>query len=209
VAPESARVLVVSRDPLARAGIVALLSDQTALRVSGQAGDDEDVAAAVEATGPDAIIWDVGWQAELDAFVDRGAESVPVLALVRSEQDAAVALGAGARGILLRGGAGGPPVEAAVQALIQGLLVLDPAFLTALPARADREPESPIEPLTPREQEVLQRLAEGLSNRMIAQRLEISEHTVKFHVNAILGKLSAQSRTEAVAHAARLGLITF
>ena len=87
--------------------------------------------------------------------------------------------------------------------------MLDPALLTVLPARADREPESPIEPLTPREHEVLQRLAEGLSNRMIAQRLEISEHTVKFHVNAILGKLSAQSRTEAVAHAARLGLITF
>lgn len=188
---------------------MALLGEQTTLRVSGQAGDNEDVAAAVEATRPDAIVWDVGWQAEIDAFADHGAEGVPVLALVRTEQDAAIVLGAGARGILLRGGAGGPHVEAAVQALIQGLLVLDPAFLTALPARADREPESPIEPLTPREQEVLQRLAEGLSNRMIAQRLEISEHTVKFHVNAILGKLSAQSRTEAVAHAARLGLITF
>ena len=64
-----------------------------------------------------------------------------------------------------------------------------------------------IEPLTPREIEVLHLLAEGMTNRAIAQRLEISEHTVKFHVNAILGKLGAQSRTDAVVRATRLGVI--
>ncbi len=68
-------------------------------------------------------------------------------------------------------------------------------------------PDAPAEALTPREREVLQLLAEGLANRAIAQRLAISEHTVKFHVNAILGKLNAQSRTEAVVRAARLGLL--
>ena len=61
--------------------------------------------------------------------------------------------------------------------------------------------------LTPRELEVLRLVAEGLSNKSVANHLSISEHTVKFHVNSIMGKLSAQSRTEAVARATRLGLL--
>ena len=61
--------------------------------------------------------------------------------------------------------------------------------------------------MTRRELEVLQLVAEGLPNKSIADRLDISEHTVKFHVNAIMGKLGAQSRTEAVTRATRMGLI--
>ena len=64
-----------------------------------------------------------------------------------------------------------------------------------------------LEPLTPRELEVLHLLAEGLPNKTIARRLAISDHTVKFHVNALLGKLQAQSRTEAVVRASRAGLV--
>jgi len=70
-----------------------------------------------------------------------------------------------------------------------------------------REPPSLIEPLTPREQEVLVLLADGLRNRELATRLGISEHTVKFHLAAIFGKLGASSRTEVVRKALRLGLI--
>jgi DNA-binding CsgD family transcriptional regulator len=66
-----------------------------------------------------------------------------------------------------------------------------------------------VEPLTPREREVLDLLVQGLTNRLIGERLGISEHTAKFHVNAILGKLGVESRTEAVAEAARRGLVTF
>jgi DNA-binding NarL/FixJ family response regulator len=62
--------------------------------------------------------------------------------------------------------------------------------------------------LSPRETEVLSLIAEGLANKAVAGRLDISEHTVKFHVNAILGKLGAQSRTEAVTRATRMGLIS-
>ncbi|MDQ7857760.1 MAG: LuxR C-terminal-related transcriptional regulator, partial [Armatimonadota bacterium] len=72
---------------------------------------------------------------------------------------------------------------------------------------ARREPDPLVEDLTQREHQVLQLLAEGLANREIARRLSISEHTVNFHVDAILGKLGAHSRTEAVARAARLGLL--
>jgi DNA-binding NarL/FixJ family response regulator len=81
--------------------------------------------------------------------------------------------------------------------------VFDPAFaLRVAPARA-----SLVEDLTPRETQVLQLIAEGKSNKTIARELDISEHTVKFHVNAILGKLNAASRTEAVVLATRLGLV--
>ncbi len=65
-----------------------------------------------------------------------------------------------------------------------------------------------VEPLTPREQEVLQLLAEGLSNAAIALRLSISEHTVKFHVSAVCAKLGASNRTDAVRRGVRQGLIT-
>jgi len=74
-------------------------------------------------------------------------------------------------------------------------------------AARERVSTPPGESLTSRELEVLQYLAEGLPNKAIALKLGISEHTIKFHVNAILGKLGAQSRTEAVVRASRLGLI--
>ena len=90
------------------------------------------------------------------------------------------------------------------QAALHGLLVFDDALLPAPAPSADVEL---VEPLSGRELDVLRHLAEGLSNKEIARALDISEHTVKFHVNAILGKLSAQSRTEAVVRATRAGLI--
>jgi two-component system, NarL family, nitrate/nitrite response regulator NarL len=74
-------------------------------------------------------------------------------------------------------------------------------------ARRTAPPPVLLDPLTPRELEVLRLLSEGLSNKLIAARLGVSEHTAKFHLNAILGKLGAQSRTEAIVQAARLGLV--
>ncbi len=89
-------------------------------------------------------------------------------------------------------------------------MVLDDSFAAAL-LRGVRDtppavPDLP-ESLTPRESEVLQLLSQGLANKAIAQRLGISDHTVKFHVNAILGKLAVQSRGEAIVQAVRLGLV--
>ena len=85
--------------------------------------------------------------------------------------------------------------------------MLDPGLAAAVKTIVDNPPLPPAEPLTARELQVLRLLAEGLANKAIAQRLAISEHTVKFHVNAIMGKLGADSRTEAVVRASRLGLI--
>jgi DNA-binding NarL/FixJ family response regulator len=96
---------------------------------------------------------------------------------------------------------------AALNSAAQGLVTLDPVFIDALLPPAQPAPTPPVETLTPRELEVLQHLAEGLPNKAIARRLDISEHTVKFHVNAIMSKLGVQSRTEAVVRATQLGLI--
>ncbi|MBL8954334.1 MAG: response regulator transcription factor [Myxococcaceae bacterium] len=137
----------------------------------------------------------------------------PVLALTASD-DTLPAIAAGASGALHRDS----PAElvlAAASALHQGLAVFDRSFVerlvptspqrhTAAPAEA---PQQDRDELTPREQEVLALLAEGLSNKEIASRLDISDHTAKFHVNSILQKMGAQKRVEAVVRAARLGII--
>src|SRR5207249_1167480 len=103
--------------------------------------------------------------------------------------------------------ADGPQLAAALQAVAAGLTAFDAEVGAAvLRRRASAEP--PGEALTPREGEVLQLLSLGLSNKAIAARLGISDHTAKFHVNAILAKLGAGSRAEAIVRAARLGLVS-
>lgn len=99
-------------------------------------------------------------------------------------------------------------IAAAVTAMMQGLIVTTPHFVDTILPTAANTPETAVPDLTPRETEVLALLAEGHTNKAIAQKLYISDHTVKFHVNAIMGKLNAQSRTDAVVRATRLGLLT-
>jgi DNA-binding NarL/FixJ family response regulator len=103
---------------------------------------------------------------------------------------------------------------AALQAVASGLLVLHPTQISAqvnsgFPSVTEpsRALDELAEPLTPRESEVLQMLASGLANKEIAAKLAISEHTVKFHVASILGKLGAATRTEAVSLGIRRGLV--
>lgn len=135
----------------------------------------------------------------------------PVLALTATD-DVLPAIGAGASGALHKDS---PPelVLAAASALHQGLAVFDRSFVEKLVPTAPQSQASSEsgpnerEELTPRESEVLGLLAEGLSNKEIASRLDISDHTAKFHVNSILQKMGAQKRVEAVVRAARLGII--
>ena len=96
-----------------------------------------------------------------------------------------------------------------MRAVAAGMLVVDPQLAAAaLPLGLPTTARATTAPLTEREQEVLSLVAVGLPNKGIALELGISEHTVKFHVGSILGKLDAASRTEAVMAAARRGLLT-
>ena len=200
------RVIVVAADPLARRGLAALLGREPGLTVSAQLAGEEDGLDRLRHEG-DAVLWDLGAGPRPPlAGVEQAARSaVAVLVLVHDEDDAAPALAAGARAVLLRD-ATRERLLSALHAVHDGLIVLDPG-LAALALRPPQSSAGLVEPLTPRETEVLQLLAQGLTNKTIADRLGISEHTAKFHVNAILGKLGAQSRTEAIVQAARLGLV--
>jgi DNA-binding NarL/FixJ family response regulator len=202
------RLLIVANDSLARAGLTALLANQANILVVGQASSDDDLMAALAIYRPDILLCDLGWKPEelLGQLDSLDLAEIPLVALLPDITYVSPAWTGGARGLLPRSAAG-DKLAAALLAVAQGLVAIDPAFTGALLPHSQAAAPLPAEPLTPREQEVLQLLAEGLPNKSIARRLDISDHTVKFHVNAIMGKLNAQSRTEAVVRATQLGLI--
>jgi DNA-binding NarL/FixJ family response regulator len=204
------RVLIVADDPLVRAGLAALLDDQPECTVAGQLASAGDLATASVLYHPDAILWDLGWDPALDPLPLRASEleelQLRVVVLLPDDNLVSRAWAVGARGLLYRD-ADAETLIAALQAVAQGLAVVDPALAASILPTSDEPAARLVEELTARETEVLQLLAEGMSNKAIALSLEISEHTVKFHVNSILGKLGAQSRTDAVVRATRLGLI--
>ena len=202
------RILVVADDSLVRAGLAALLDREPGCNVVGQVAGGADPSDIRAVYGPDVAVWDLGWDpsAALENLAELREAGLPVVALLPDKTYLGDAWSSGARGLLPRDSEP-QALVAALTAVAQGLVVLDPSLSDGVPPPIDRAAPPLIADLTPREQEVLQLLAEGLPNKSIAQRLAISEHTVKFHVNAILGKLQAQSRTEAVTRATRLGLV--
>jgi DNA-binding NarL/FixJ family response regulator len=158
----------------------------------------EALASAADAPNADVLVWDE------PENVDRRSGTA-VLALVSDAPEARRALRAGARGALSRSAPPGAIAPAAL-AVAAGHWVVDERFAPEILQLGD--PPAPAVALSPREQEVLELLSEGLSNGEIAARLGISRHTAKFHVNAILDKLGATTRTEAVVLAARGGILT-
>ena len=200
------RLIVLATDPLARAGLAALLANLPDCRVvlQGSATLLAD-AADGELDPADVVVWDIGWDAPPERD-DRLGHRLPVLALAPDDDAAAAAWALGARGVIGRA-ADEEQLLAAVRATAAGLHVFAPALAGALRAESAETPAAAVD-LTPRESQVLALLAEGLTNKAIALRLTISDHTVKFHVNAILSKLNAQSRTDAVVRATRQGLIS-
>lgn len=202
------RVLICATDLLARVGLAALLAEQPGLLVVGQLAPTDDLGKGLAIFQPDLLLWDMGWstQATLEALSALTEEGPPVLALLDDEAAVADVWGAGARGMLPRN-APGAVLAAALHALAHDLVVLHPTLVAGAPLPTNPASASLLEPLTTRELDVLHWLAQGLSNKLIARQLSISEHTVKFHLNAILGKLGAQSRTDAVVRATRAGLI--
>jgi len=187
------RIVVAGRDPLARVGLATILRDF------------EDILV-VDCDGDVALV---------DAGATVGKCEVPSLLLVTDLAQANEALAAGARGVISRDSTP-RQIHAALRAIAEGLRVIDGEArfdADARPSPGLRQSsaeggESLLEPLTARELEVLNLLSAGRTNKEIASRLGITEHTIKFHVNAILGKLGAETRTEAVVHAARLGIVT-
>ena len=208
------RVFIVAASPLARAGLENLLAARE-VEVVGSNATLETLAEQLSDAAPDVVLVGLSGEAfapAMESLLASGlASDVNVMVLADGMTAAAStdALRAGIRAAL-PADISREQLVAAVQAVASGLMVLHPSHAsTGLPpgSTPSRALDEFAESLTHRELEVLQMLAAGLSNKEIASRLNISEHTAKFHVASILGKLGAGSRTEAVSLGIRRGLV--
>ena len=212
-------IFIVAASPLARSGLENLLVAGQ-VEIAGSAGHLDELESRLADLSVDAILVDATGE-PFEHFLDSLATSTvasdfSVVVLVEPAllTSSTAALREGVRAVLPND-VSPEQLVAALQAAASGLLVLHPAQAAAQvtsngfgssPSRS-RELDELAEPLTPRESEVLQMLASGLGNKEIAAKLVISEHTVKFHVASILGKLGAATRTEAVSIGIRRGLV--
>jgi DNA-binding NarL/FixJ family response regulator len=199
------RVLVGARPGLARAGMERLIRSIASLEFAG-AVDVLDVGLG-DLHG-DVLLMD--WREPVEAEI--GDFPIPVVLLSGSGEAGVVsaALRAGVRGVI-SWDATSEEIEGAIYAVNAGLAVIPAGWMVELlpeeGAGVEEPGEALLDPLSERELEVMDLLTEGLSNKLIAHRLNISEHTVKTHVASILAKLGASSRTEAVSQAIRRGLV--
>jgi two-component system, NarL family, response regulator YdfI len=208
------RVFIVAGSPRARSSLEDLLKART-VKVAGTAANLESADSLLSVAEADAVVIDATgeYPEELvQAIAESGLASelaVILLADHLPRASSAAALRTGVRAVL-PGDVSRDQLVAALEAAAAGLIVVHPtdveAAISASAPAAGAQAEI-VEPLTRRELEVLQMLAAGLGNRKIAAQLAISEHTVKFHVASILGKLGAESRTAAVSLGIRRGLI--
>lgn len=202
-------LLIASPYPAMRAGLRVLLEDAK-LAVAGEADSLPACLACLEAAPPQLVVYDLALDDEAMSGLWRlrtQFPALPVLALSDAAGGAQVlaALQAGARGCLPKTATAIELAEAA-QSIAAGGSALHPSAAAALLAQLRGEP--PAEALTPREAEVLRQVAAGLTNKAIALKLGLSEHTVKFHLGSAMSKLGAASRAEAVALAMQRGLIS-
>jgi NarL family two-component system response regulator YdfI len=209
------RVLIVASSSISQSGLENLLRASTSLQVVRVVSDFGQLSESVEELQPDVVIAEItGQDRALPEEILKLSEEAPVaIVLLVDDANAERDLDAfrnGVKAVLPRNTSPGG-IVAAVEAVGAGLAVLLPEGLDNLlrESTASHRAVSPplVEALTPREIEVLGMMVEGWGNKEISTRLGISEHTVKFHVASIMGKLNASSRTEAVTSGIRHGLI--
>ena len=212
-------LLIVDDQALVRVGLRKILENEPEMTVVGEAGDGEDAVASARRLRPDIVLMDIRMPVldgiEATRRIVRAQPSTRVLILTTFGLDTYVydALRAGASGFMLKDA---PPEEiaAAVRIVASGEALLAPAVTRAVieefarhPPSAPATPPPAVAELTPREQEVLDLLARGLSNPEICERLVISEATAKTHVAHILQKLDLRDRVQAVIYAYETGVV--
>ncbi|MBO0778509.1 MAG: response regulator transcription factor [Ktedonobacteraceae bacterium] len=204
------RVLIADDHSVVREGLRMFLGRDPDIAIVGEAGDGEEAVRLAHQLHPDVILMDVlmpimdGIAAT--AALRRELPETEVIALTSVLEGATVidAVRAGAIGYLLKD-TQAAELRSAIKAAAAGQVQLSPQASASLVRHVQSPP--PTEALTERETEVLRLLSQGLSNKEIAQHLQIVEDTVKVHVRHILSKLGVQSRTQAILCAMRLGLI--
>ena len=197
-----AKLLLVDDHPIVREGLRAYLSLHPGLTVVGEV---ENVPQALEKLGqtqPDLVLLDVRLEGQSGLSLletlqkQEGAPKVLLLTSFLDEDYLREALRLGAAGYLLKRAGQGALLDG-IRAALRGERVLDPAAAALLPTL----PDDPLKRLTPRERTVLGLLAEGLSNKAVAKRLDVGEKTVKTHVSSVLAKLGVKDRTQAALYA--------
>jgi DNA-binding NarL/FixJ family response regulator len=196
------RLLIAAPSPVVRAGLEALAASNPSLELAGAFPDH----ASVEALRPDVVLAALS-PADLAPPANGRAPAYVLLTAEAQPAWTAEAVRLGVRALLPRD-ASAAEILAAVEAAAAGLAVVAPTDLEPLLHAAPQPQVAPeTSAITPREMEVLRLMAEGAANKTIAWKLDISEHTVKFHVASIFAKLNAGTRTEAVTQGVRRGLI--
>lgn len=206
------RIVLADDHPIVREGLASVLETQPDFEVVGQANDGAEAVDIVLAYKPDVVLLDLEMP-HLDGVQALRAmrandSNVKALVFTAFDTDERIigAVQAGARGYLLKG-APRDELFGAIRIVAQGGSTLQPVVAAKLMERITSPNTTASEPLTEREQEVLMLMAQGLQNKEIATQLVIGERTVKFHVSAILAKLGAGNRTEAVHMARQRGLV--
>jgi DNA-binding NarL/FixJ family response regulator len=206
-------VLVVDDHAVVREGLRAFLELQDGIEVVGEAADGEEALAAADRLRPDVVLIDLVMPrldgvSALRALRERlPAVRVIVLTSFLDDDKLLPALRAGAAGYLLKN-AQPQELVRAVRVAHAGEALLDPVVAARLvESLATSEAARPLERLTPREREVLELIGRGFPNKRIAQRLDLSEKTVKTHVGHVLAKLGVTDRTQAAVFAVRAGLV--
>jgi len=208
------RVAIIAQSEVIRAGLESVVAQNPDLVVAGSS-PDEGVVDGIEDLPPEVVLLVLSRQTEeaLSTITSLSRQLDCRIVVLTDSFDrswAGAALRSGAQAIL-PGEATSAEILAAIEAVSVGLLVLPGSGADAVfsenPPHAHVLPLTDAQKLTPREIEILGMIAEGLGNKEIAWRLQISEHTVKFHIGSIFTKLGAQSRTEAVTLGIRRGLI--
>jgi len=203
------RVVIADDHRIVRDGLCYLLGQEPGIEVVGEAGDGRQTVDVVAATRPDVLLLDL-YMPDRDGHAvlaalggASGRPAIVVLTSATDDEHLVRAMQAGATSYLLKTAAG-DDVIAAVRAAAAGTASLSPDLLTRLTQAIRRPPPpDPLEPLSPRERDVLELIACGHSNRQIARDLLIGEQTVKTHVRSILAKLGLQDRVQAAVFALR------
>lgn len=208
------RVLVVDDHPLMREALTAAIDDEPDMEVVGEAADGSAAVAQAQQLQPDVTVMDLFMPTcsglEAMAQIQRAQPGARVLALTSSQDDAmlAAALEAGALGYLVKDS---PRTEIlhAIREVSQGNAFFPPYIaskLARLSSAHKTAPEAEVDMLTPRERDVLAHIAQGASNKQIAEQLGLSESTVRTHVQHILDKLHLENRNQAILYGAHLPL---